>query len=90
MKSFQDCVIECSFFIFLFVRALSFLLQVERMFEEIREAFIESVPKLDWMDHKTKSQAIAKAKAMKVVIGFPEWILNWDELDAFHNTVSKS
>lgn len=59
--------------------------EVERMFAEIREAFIASVPKLDWMDDTTKSQAIAKAKSMKVVIGFPEWILNWDQLDEFHS-----
>lgn len=59
--------------------------EVERMFEEIREEFIESIPKLDWMDAGTKSEAITKAKTMQVVIGFPEWILNWDQLDEYYN-----
>ncbi|XP_076035689.1 M13 family metallopeptidase neprilysin 3 isoform X2 [Oratosquilla oratoria] len=57
----------------------------ESMIQGVRKAFRESIMNLDWMDNKTRQAAIGKADAITEMIGFPEYILDEDQLnDKFH------
>ena len=44
----------------------------ERMVFRIRDAFVDSVKGLDWMDAKTKERALAKLGQMAYLIGYPK------------------
>jgi predicted metalloendopeptidase len=50
-------------------------------------AFELSQTKVDWMDEATRTRALIKAAAIKRKIGFPEWILNNNELNAYYEEV---
>ncbi|XP_055306132.1 neprilysin-like [Sitodiplosis mosellana] len=52
-------------------------------FEEIRSAFNELVENSDWMDQPTKRAVIEKSQAMKVNIGFAEFLLNKTKVDEY-------
>ncbi|RWS19320.1 neprilysin-like protein [Leptotrombidium deliense] len=58
------------------------------MIEDIREAFLEILKEVDWMDEETKNVAKMKAETMEQKIGFPEYIFNSTELDAEYDGVS--
>jgi predicted metalloendopeptidase len=62
--------------------------QVIELLEGIRQAFIESVPSLDWMDEATKASAIDKASKVTNRIGFPDFIQDKDLLDDYYSDVS--
>lgn len=51
------------------------------MINEIREAFVKNLINLDWMDAETRKAAKEKADAITDMIGFPDFILNANELD---------
>lgn len=51
------------------------------MVNEIRNAFMKSLKNLDWMDEETRKAAEEKADAISDMIGFPDFILNSNELD---------
>ncbi|XP_022085466.1 endothelin-converting enzyme homolog isoform X3 [Acanthaster planci] len=51
------------------------------MVEEIRSAFKNNLPGLDWMDEETRHAARDKANAILDLIGFPDYILNSKKLD---------
>jgi membrane metallo-endopeptidase-like protein 1 len=51
------------------------------MINEIRLAFTKNLKSLDWMDTETRTSAEEKANAITDMIGFPDFILNPDELD---------
>ncbi|GIY11977.1 neprilysin-11 [Caerostris darwini] len=38
----------------------------------------------DWMDRKTKNAALEKLRAMKVNVGFPDWITDENNLDDYY------
>ncbi|XP_055307811.1 neprilysin-1-like [Sitodiplosis mosellana] len=52
-------------------------------FEDIRSAFNELVENSDWMDQPTKRVVIEKSQAMKVNIGFAEFLLNKTKVDEY-------
>lgn len=52
-------------------------------FQDIRTAFNESVENSDWMDEATKWAVIEKANAMKINVGFPEFLLNKTKSDKY-------
>ncbi|ESO99465.1 hypothetical protein LOTGIDRAFT_213427 [Lottia gigantea] len=55
--------------------------KAEEMIEMIKTAFKKNLPKLTWMDAKTRLAAIDKADAVVNMIGFPQYILNATQLD---------
>ncbi|XP_071945743.1 endothelin-converting enzyme homolog isoform X2 [Antedon mediterranea] len=54
------------------------------MVEEIREAFKNNLPDLDWMDDETRKAASEKAEAVVDLIGFPEFIMDDNKLDLYY------
>ena len=44
---------------------------------------MEKIPDLDWMESSTKALALEKAKTMRDKVGWPEWSLDADKLDAY-------
>ncbi|XP_006823072.2 endothelin-converting enzyme homolog [Saccoglossus kowalevskii] len=56
--------------------------EVEVMIQDIKDAYIDELPNIDWMDDESRSKAEAKAKLMGYEIGYPDYILNTTELDA--------
>ncbi|CAG5037602.1 unnamed protein product [Parnassius apollo] len=55
--------------------------QGEIMIDNIRTAFKQNLKNLDWMDAETREAAETKADAITDMIGFPDYILNKEELD---------
>ncbi|XP_061380295.1 endothelin-converting enzyme homolog isoform X2 [Danaus plexippus] len=55
--------------------------QGEIMIDNIRAAFKKNLKNLIWMDEETRDAAEIKADAITDMIGFPDYILNKDELD---------
>jgi predicted metalloendopeptidase len=59
------------------------------MLVDIQWAFSSLVRSADWMDEETKIATLEKAAAVKHFVGFPEWLLNRDQLEAYYEGVSK-
>ncbi|XP_053618690.1 endothelin-converting enzyme homolog isoform X1 [Plodia interpunctella] len=55
--------------------------QGEIMIDNIRNAFKRNLKNLDWMDSETRLSAEVKADAITDMIGFPDYILDKEELD---------
>ncbi|KAG9511321.1 Neprilysin-1 [Fragariocoptes setiger] len=55
--------------------------EAETMIARIREAFVDILTQVDWMDEETRAEAIVKARSMLQHIGFPTWILDSAKLD---------
>ncbi|XP_050671750.1 endothelin-converting enzyme homolog isoform X2 [Leptidea sinapis] len=53
----------------------------EIMIDNIRAAFKQHLKQLDWMDAETREAAESKADAITDMIGFPDYILDKEELD---------
>ena len=50
--------------------------KAESMVGQIKSAFIRRLEAIDWMDEKTRKEALTKAKAIDDMIGYPEYIMN--------------
>lgn len=55
--------------------------QAEEMINDVRSAFKRNLNNLKWMDGETRKLAEEKADAISDMIGFPDYILNADQLD---------
>ena len=53
----------------------------QAMIKDIKAAFMERVRKVTWMDPHTKTVALEKARAMRQMIAYPEWILHQERLN---------
>lgn len=62
--------------------------RVEQMLTDIRNEFDQMVLETDWMDAYTKYESLEKSKAMKSLIGFPEWILDDEKLEEHYQGVA--
>ncbi|XP_022106131.1 endothelin-converting enzyme homolog isoform X2 [Acanthaster planci] len=60
------------------------------LIEDIREAFLQNLPLVEWMDDKTRARAEDKARAVKDKIGFPDWILDPVQLDEYYRGLNIS
>lgn len=60
----------------------------KEMVADIREEFEDILHKVDWMDEKTKQNALDKAKSMSTHIGYPDEMLNDKKLEEFYGDVS--
>ena len=59
------------------------------MLADIQWAFSSLVRSVDWMDADTKIATLDKAAAVKQFVGFPEWLLDKNELQQYYEGVSK-
>ncbi|KAK4304737.1 hypothetical protein Pmani_023335 [Petrolisthes manimaculis] len=53
----------------------------EQMIKHVRTTFMQNLMSVKWMDNKTMDAAVLKAESITEMIGYPEYILNPDELD---------
>ncbi|KXJ16296.1 membrane metallo-endopeptidase-like 1 [Exaiptasia diaphana] len=58
-----------------------------RATERIRNMFVSNLQDNTWMDDDTYTNATAKAKSLKEVIGYPDFIMDNTALDAEYNDV---
>lgn len=58
--------------------------------DRVRNAFIDGLKDLPWMDEITKLLAEDKAKAIIQKIGYPEFIVDEQQLEEHYNGVSMS
>ncbi|XP_037002892.2 membrane metallo-endopeptidase-like 1 isoform X1 [Artibeus jamaicensis] len=49
---------------------------VRELVDKVREAFVETLDELSWMDKATKQKAQEKAMSIRVQIGYPNYILD--------------
>lgn len=59
------------------------------MLADIQWAFSSLVRSVDWMDEDTKMATLDKAAAVKHFVGYPEWLLERNELETYYEGVSK-
>jgi predicted metalloendopeptidase len=59
------------------------------MIAGIQRAFSILVRSADWMDEDSKVATMDKAAAVKQFIGFPEWLLDKNQLEGYYKGVSK-
>lgn len=64
-----------------------FPLQVNKMIDDIQDSFTEAVERTTWIDKKTKAAIKEKVTYIKRRIGFPEWILDPDEVEDYYEQV---
>lgn len=57
--------------------------------KDVLDAFVQMVDEKDWIDEQTKRRSIAKAKAMKINIGYPDWIKNDTDIERVYNFTLK-
>lgn len=57
------------------------------MLINIKDAFVQRVKTLTWMDEKTKNATLEKSEEMVSFIGFPEWLLNKSALEFYYDGV---
>lgn len=51
---------------------------------DVQSAFISILDTVNWMDAETRNAARVKAEAMGKVLGYPDWILDRQQLDAYY------
>eukprot|EP00216_Chloropicon_sp_CCMP2111_P005995 CAMPEP_0198234252 /NCGR_PEP_ID=MMETSP1446-20131203/310_1 /TAXON_ID=1461542 ORGANISM="Unidentified sp, Strain CCMP2111" /NCGR_SAMPLE_ID=MMETSP1446 /ASSEMBLY_ACC=CAM_ASM_001112 /LENGTH=763 /DNA_ID=CAMNT_0043914999 /DNA_START=109 /DNA_END=2400 /DNA_ORIENTATION=- len=51
----------------------------------IKNAFVSRLPQLTWMDKASKKAAKKKAERMKYDIGYPDWVLDNEEVDEYYS-----
>lgn len=51
------------------------------MIQDIKDAFVEHVRNIDWMDAPTKKVTLEKSKEMISFIGYPDWLFKDGALD---------
>lgn len=61
--------------------------QATEIVENIRGSFIEILHNVTWMDEKTNSAAIEKAKAIVAHVAFPEELMNDTILESFYESL---
>lgn len=59
------------------------------MIQNIQSVFSEEVKNLEWMDNETKEVTLRKLKAMKKFIGYPTWLNDTEELEAYYDGVKQ-
>lgn len=61
--------------------------KVQEMLNEIKEAFVDRVNQLSWMDVKTKQATLMKAQYMVSFIGYPDWLYTPGRLEKYYEGV---
>ena len=58
------------------------------MVKDLKESFRELVIISDWLDEETKRKSLLKLDAIIENVGYPDWLLDNQELDKYYNLVS--
>ncbi|CAG2173011.1 unnamed protein product [Oppiella nova] len=53
--------------------------------QDVKKAYYELIAGNDWLDEITKTKSLLKLDAMKEYVGYPDWVLNNDELDKYYH-----
>ncbi|XP_023211933.1 neprilysin-1-like isoform X2 [Centruroides sculpturatus] len=64
-------------------------IEIERMIEDIQEAFSSFLTLSDWMDVETKRKAKKKLHEMIPLIAYPPWIMNETELNEYYEKLGE-
>lgn len=59
------------------------------MVSDIREEFEEILKEVDWMDEKTRANALDKARSMATHIAYPDELLDDRKLEEFYEGVGR-
>ena len=65
-------------------------LKVEEMVQFIHKEFIKMLNRVDWMEDRTRKQALEKARTITTHIGFPQQLLNDYEIAKVYQNVSQT
>jgi len=57
------------------------------MVKDLKESFRALVKESDWLDDITKNLSLHKLNAIIENVGYPEWMLNNEDLDDFYSLV---
>jgi membrane metallo-endopeptidase-like protein 1 len=57
------------------------------MITYIREQFVETLKKIDWMDDTTKRHALEKAKAIHLHMAYPDELFDDQKLEHYYKNV---
>jgi predicted metalloendopeptidase len=58
------------------------------MIKYLRESFRVLVGESDWLDDSTKNKSLEKLDAFVENVGYPDWILDNQQLDNYYNLVN--
>ncbi|XP_069692640.1 neprilysin-11-like isoform X2 [Periplaneta americana] len=61
--------------------------KVTDMMAKIRWAFASLVRSAEWMDKDTQQMTIEKADALKLFVGYPDWLLNAEMLEEYYGDI---
>ncbi|XP_054262623.1 neprilysin-2-like [Macrosteles quadrilineatus] len=61
--------------------------KVNKMIDDIQDSFIKSVDKTSWIDKTTKIEIKEKVGHIRRRIGFPEWMLDKEEVEDYYDTL---
>ncbi|CAM4899204.1 unnamed protein product [Rotaria socialis] len=64
--------------------------KIKHIVEEIRLAFIETLPNIKWMDSETRHQAQMKAQMIIDRLGYPKWLEDERNIDRFYEDLNLS
>lgn len=62
---------------------------MEEMVQDIRNEFVKILKKVDWMDEKTRQNALEKVNSMVAYIGYPEELLDEEKVNKYYENVTK-
>ncbi|CAH1789738.1 unnamed protein product [Owenia fusiformis] len=62
----------------------------ENLVKRLREALIDNLPSVEWMDKTTRDRAKDKAEAIVQFIGYPDFVKNVDKLDEHYKELNVS
>ncbi|XP_045470626.1 neprilysin-2-like [Harmonia axyridis] len=57
---------------------------IKELMVDIKTTFMENLKKYTWMDHKTRKRAIQKAEALRSYVGYPDELLDDDEIEKYY------
>ena len=66
------------------------LFQVQHLFNEIHQAFINNLDSVEWMDEQTRAYALEKAEFVTNMLGYPDYIKDQTLLDKHYENVRGS
>jgi predicted metalloendopeptidase len=58
------------------------------MIKDLKESFSALVGESDWLDNITKHKSLDKLNAIIENVGYPDWMLDNNELDKYYNLVN--
>ncbi|CAF0776050.1 unnamed protein product [Didymodactylos carnosus] len=61
--------------------------KIKQVVEEIRTAFIDKLPTLEWMDPETRKRAHIKATMITDRLGYPDWLESSHNIDKYYENL---